>query len=91
MYYGNPVTNETRLAAIDWPLLGIFGAEDTSIPVANVTAFESALTNASIEHDIQIYDGVGHAFANPSGNAYAAEEAMDAWARTLGFLDAHLR
>lgn len=91
MYYGNPVTNETRLAAIDWPLLGIFGAEDTSIPVANVTAFESALTNASVEHDIQIYNGVGHAFANPSGNAYAAEEAMDAWARTLGFLDAHLR
>lgn len=91
MYYGTPVTNETRLATIDWPLLGIFGAEDASIPVANVTAFESALTNASVEHDIQIYDGVGHAFANPSGNAYAPDEAMDAWARTLAFLDAHLR
>jgi carboxymethylenebutenolidase len=35
---------------------------------------------------IYIYPGVGHAFANPSGDNYAPEEMLDAWGKTLAFL-----
>ncbi|MGH9992669.1 MAG: dienelactone hydrolase family protein, partial [Nitrososphaera sp.] len=32
----------------------------------------------------------GHAFANPSGDNYAAAEAADAWQKTLDFLEEHV-
>ena len=35
--------------------------------------------------------GVGHAFANPSGMNYAPEETMDAWQKTLAFLNKNLK
>jgi carboxymethylenebutenolidase len=68
-------------------VLGIFGSEDQSIPVETVDQFESALDANNIENEIHIYEGVGHAFANPSGDNYAPEQTADAWAKTLDFLD----
>lgn len=90
IYYGMLDTDVGNLSAIEWPVLGIFGAEDESIPVDRVRAFEDALDEVGVEKEIHVYDGVGHAFANPSGDAYAPQEAMDAWARTLAFLERHV-
>lgn len=91
IYYGNLVTDEEELAKIEWPVLGIFGAEDQSIPVAAVNAFDATLDRVGAEHQIHIYPGVGHAFANPSGRNHAPEETKDAWAKTLAFLAEHLK
>jgi carboxymethylenebutenolidase len=90
IYYGSLVTNRTRLAAIDQPVLGIFGDRDASIPVATVNEFDRALDEAGIENEIYIYEGVGHAFANPSGMNYAPEQTRDAWEKTLAFLRENL-
>jgi len=49
------------------------------------------LDNLGVENEIYVYPGVGHAFANPSGANYAAEETKDAWEKTVSFLDVHLR
>ena len=86
LYYGNPVMDEQELTKIKWPVLGIFGDQDESIPVENVTKFEQALNSTGIPNEIYIYEGVGHAFANPSGDNYAPEETNDAWENTLAFL-----
>jgi carboxymethylenebutenolidase len=56
-----------------------------------VKAFESALNSNNIPNEIYIFKGVGHAFANPSGDNYAPAETKDAWDKTLSFLDKHLR
>jgi carboxymethylenebutenolidase len=90
IYYGRLVTDNAILANIKWPVLGIFGDKDTSIPVDSVKAFESALNANDIPNEIHIYKGVGHAFANPSGDNYARNETKDAWDRTLSFLNKHL-
>ena len=90
IYYGQLVTDSTRLSAIKWPVLGIFGEADTSIPVETVDSFGQALTSLGIENSINKYPGVGHAFANPSGMNYAPEETKDAWAKTLEFLKKNL-
>jgi carboxymethylenebutenolidase len=86
IYYGNLVTEPQELAEIDWPVLGIFGATDQSIPVDTVRQFEAALDANDIPNEIHVYEGVGHAFANPSGDNYAPDETADAWAKTLAFL-----
>lgn len=91
IYYGRLITDNATLAKIKWPVLGIFGDQDSSIPVDTVKAFEWALNSTNIPNEIYIFKGVGHAFANPSGDNYAPKETKDAWDKTLSFLDKHLR
>lgn len=91
IYYGTLVTDRAQLASIDWPVLGIFGEEDSSIPVQTVNEFGAALDASGIENEIYIYPGVGHAFANPSGANYAPEPTIDAWQKTLAFLGQNLK
>lgn len=91
IYYGNLVTDKTKLAALQWPVLGIFGDADTAVPVQSARDFDTALDELGVENSIHIYPGLGHAFANPSGMNYAAEETKDAWAKTLSFLETNLK
>lgn len=74
IYYGRLLTDNASLANIKWPVLGIFGDQDNSISVDSVKAFEMALNSNGIPNEIYIYKGVGHAFANPSGQNYAPKE-----------------
>jgi carboxymethylenebutenolidase len=89
IYYGNLVNDTNELSKIKWPVLGIFGDQDQSIPVESVNAFEQALNKTGVTNEIYIYPGVGHAFANPSDN-YAPKEAADAWKKTLAFLNKYV-
>ncbi|MBI5732523.1 dienelactone hydrolase family protein [Candidatus Jorgensenbacteria bacterium] len=91
IYYGQLVTDKTQLQKIKWPVLGIFGDKDTSIPVQTVNAFKDALAFLGIQNNINIYAGVGHAFANPSGQNYAPNETKDAWTKTVSFLAENLK
>lgn len=86
IYYGRLSTDEEKLTAINWPVLGIFGDEDQVVPEESVDAFEETLNNLMIENEIYMYEGVGHAFANPSNPNFAEVETADAWSRTLSFL-----
>lgn len=86
MYYGQPVMDELQLAQLQMPLLGHFAAKDASIPVADVVAFRAALQRLGKQAQIIIYPNVDHAFANPSGGAYDAAAADEAWGRTVEFL-----
>jgi carboxymethylenebutenolidase len=91
IYYGNLVEDRTKLDNINWPVLGIFGDQDQSIPVEKVKAFEAALNELNVKNSINIYTGVGHAFANPTGANYAPNETKDAWNKTLEFLNTNLK
>ena len=90
IYYGSLVTEPESLSSITWPVLGIFAELDQGIPVQTVSNFESSLNNLGIPNEIHIYEGVDHAFANPSGERYAPNESKDAWQITLKFLESNL-
>jgi carboxymethylenebutenolidase len=90
VYYGHVPTEASELASLQAPLIGFFGAEDGGIPVADVRAFEAALQANEARAEIHVYEGAGHAFANPSGANYQAAPAQDSWARTLAFFAEHL-
>jgi len=90
IYYGELVTDAEKLEKLTMPIIGFFGGEDSSIPPSKVKEFEQAMKEAGNEATVHIYDGAGHAFANPSGDRYEPNAAEDAWNKTLTFLDEHL-
>jgi len=91
VYYGRLVTDPDRLKTLEAPVLGIFGEQDQGIPVQTVRDFEAELRALGKVHQIEIYPGAGHAFANPSGTRFEREAAEAAWDLTLTFLEKHLR
>jgi carboxymethylenebutenolidase len=91
IYYGRLVQDRQALAALKMPILGIFAERDQGIPVSEVRQFESSLEALGKPAQIIVYPDVDHAFANPSGGAYAPEAAADAWEKTLAFFQAHLQ
>lgn len=91
VYYGFVPTDPGALKPLKAPLLGLFGGADSSIPVSDVHKFESTLKALGKDAEIHIYDGAGHAFANPSGGNYKPDAAADAWKRSIAFLAAHLK
>ena len=90
IYYGQVTDDEEKLRPVSAPILGLFGAADTGISVESVEGFRTALESLDKDHEIHIYPGVGHAFANPTGQNYDAAAAADAWQKTIEFLDRHL-
>jgi carboxymethylenebutenolidase len=71
------------------PLMGSFGARDTSkdIQPADVEKLFSLL---KAPHDVKIYAEAGHAFFDDTRKAYVASAAADAWTRTLRWFRTYL-
>jgi carboxymethylenebutenolidase len=74
--------------AVKVPVIGSYGARDTSIPAADVTAFYGAI---AWPHDLKIYADAGHAFFDDTRSSYVPAAASNAWQRTLGWFGAYLR
>ncbi len=91
MFYGPPVTDSVRVARLRVPLQGHFGADDEGIPPRTVDALRRALGRAVVPGDVYVYAGAGHAFMNETRPSYRPDAARQAWARTLAFLDRHLK
>lgn len=79
-----------REAAIDAvgrisvPVLGLYGAEDEWIPLEDIDAAQAANPAARFI----VYEGVGHAFIDPSSDDYHPGAEADALARIRATLDA---
>jgi carboxymethylenebutenolidase len=84
VYYGSTPEAEV-LAAIDVPVLGLYGAEDNRVN-ATIPAAEEALGGRGL-FDSNVYDGAGHGFLrNQPGQEGANRSATEgAWPRTLAF------
>lgn len=91
IYYGELETDADRLAPLDVPILGLFGSEDSVVPADTVREFGQVLTELEKSHEIHVYEGAGHAFANPSGENYDSATAARAWAETTAFLNRYLK
>jgi carboxymethylenebutenolidase len=73
------------------PLMGNYGARDTSIPADDVRVLDQRLAELRKPHDIKLYDEAGHAFFDDTRASYVASAASDAWTRTLGWCRERLR
>lgn len=90
--YGHLATNPAQLAKTNAAILGIFGGKDRGIPVDDVNKFADLLKKAGKKVEIKIYSDAGHAFENPNNKeGYRADDAADAWKRTVAFLATELK
>jgi carboxymethylenebutenolidase len=86
----NPIDVAGKLHA---PVLGLYGAKDTSIPLADVQSMEAALEQGSTEaraSEIVVYPESGHAFYADYRPSYNAADAQDAWAKALSWFGRYL-
>jgi carboxymethylenebutenolidase len=89
VYYGQVDQPADRLARLKGPVLGHFATRDQRINQPMVERFETAMAQARKPLTVYWYDA-DHAFANPTGARYDAEDAKLAWDRSLTFLRANL-
>lgn len=90
IYYGDVKKTADQLKTLSGPVLGHFATRDNWINAAMVGGFKKAMTAAG-KTDLTVYwYDANHAFANPSGSRYDAEDARLAWSRTLAFFKQHL-
>ena len=90
--YGHLATDPAELKKISAPILGIFGGQDRGIAPDDVKKFGESLDKLGKKSEIKIYPDAGHAFENPNNKqGYRADDAADAWKRTVDFLAANLK
>ncbi len=90
IYYGNVKKTADQLKTLNSPVLGHFATLDQWINADMVGGFEKAMAAAGkTALTVHWYDA-NHAFANPTGSRYDAEDARLAWSRTLAFFKKHL-
>ena len=85
--YGHLATDPESIKKINASILGLFGGQDRGIPPSDVQKFAQTLKQLGKKVDVTVYPDAGHAFENPDNKAgYRADDAADAWKRTVKFL-----
>ncbi len=88
-FYGQPIA-PNEAAQSHAPVLGLYGSEDSGIPVASVEAMRDALEAAGIPVETVVYEGAAHAFFNDARASYDADASADAWERTIAWFNENL-
>ena len=93
-FYGSTVDRPgspgptSRAHEFDAPILALQAGDDQNILPEHNAAFDAALTDAGVEHEVVVYDGAPHSFFDRRHEEYA-EQSADAWNRTLAFVERH--
>lgn len=81
-------------ASLYGPVLGLYGALDASIPVADVERVRAALRQgnaASRASELVVYPKAKHAFFADYRPSYRKNDASDGWSRALAWFGQHLK
>ena len=76
---------------IQIPVMGNFGALDTSPSPDDVSQIEAKLTEAGVTYDFKTYPDAGHGFNCEDRDSYDEASANDALARTLSWFDKYVK
>jgi carboxymethylenebutenolidase len=77
-----------RAAELAAPILALQAGADQNITADDNAAFEAALRDAGVEHQLVTYEGAPHSFFDRKQEDFA-EASDDAWRRTLDFIGRH--
>jgi carboxymethylenebutenolidase len=71
------------------PVLGLYGAKDTGIPVDTVEKMKEALAKGKSGSTFVVYPDAGHAFHADYRPSYVEKDAKDGWTRALAWFKGH--
>jgi carboxymethylenebutenolidase len=77
-----------RAGEIEAPILALQAGADGHITAEDNAAFDQALQEAGVEHEVVTYEGAPHSFFDRKQEEFA-EASDDAWRRSLAFIDDH--
>ena len=84
VFYGTSPEDLTAYQNVSSPVYGFYGGNDQRVN-ATIERAEQAMSSASKEYDVEIYDGAGHAFMrlgeDPSGEEANVTARDAAWER----------
>jgi carboxymethylenebutenolidase len=95
-FYGMPGERDgapgptQRAGELEGPILALQAGDDQNITAEHNAAFERALSDAGVEHELVVYEGAPHSFFGRRQTEFA-EASDDAWSRVLAFLERHAR
>jgi len=95
-FYGRPGERggapgpEQLAPQMEAPILALQAGADENITAEDNEAFEQALLDAGVEHELVVYDGAPHSFFDRKQEEFAGD-SEDAWNRVLAFLERHAR
>jgi len=95
-FYGRPGERdgaqgpEQLASQMDAPVLALQAGADANITPEDNEAFDRALADAGVEHELVVYDGAPHSFFDRRHEEFAVA-SDDAWNRVLAFLERHAR
>jgi carboxymethylenebutenolidase len=87
-FYGRPAIAIERAGEMKAPILALQAGDDKNITAEDNAAFEAALREAGVEHELVTYDGAPHSFFDRKQEEFQAA-SDDAWRRTLDFMAAN--
>jgi carboxymethylenebutenolidase len=71
------------------PVLGLYGAKDTGIPLDSVERMRKALDAGNSRSMIHVYPNSGHAFHADYRPSFNADDAKDGWSKALNWFSKH--
>jgi carboxymethylenebutenolidase len=71
------------------PVLGLYGAKDTGIPVESIERMKAILAKGSTGSAFVVYPDAGHAFHADYRPSYVEADAKDGWSRALAWFKSH--
>jgi carboxymethylenebutenolidase len=89
-FYGTPPNPLPAADRITTPVLGIFSETDRNQAV-RIAALADSLVTARVTFGVHVYTGTAHAFFNDTGAVHHRDASLDAWTKTIDFLNTHLR
>lgn len=97
-WYGRLVGDATELqpkypvdiaSQLTVPVLGLYGGQDTGIPLDTVEQMRDGLKSSSSKSEIIVYPNAPHAFFADYRPSYRQKEAKDGWQRLLAWFEKH--
>jgi carboxymethylenebutenolidase len=85
-FYGRPPMDAA--ARMEAPILALQAGADQKISAEDNAAFDEALTEAGVEHEVVTYEGAPHSFFDRKQEDFQ-EASTDAWTRVLAFIEHH--
>jgi carboxymethylenebutenolidase len=86
-FYGRPADPAARAGELRAPILALQAGADQNITAEDNAAFEQALRDAGVEHELVTYEGAPHSFFDRKQEEFA-DASEDAWRRVLAFIEA---